>query len=293
MELKNELLKFILPLFIVLLLLVLLFFMIQPMSPQEKTAMPKPNAQGEYEIKVRMGSPAEEVYQRNPNLFEESESGVGPGFMRPELSFNQLKKTKIKILAKDFQPVLDFEGGAQDIRLVNSADIPNAGISNFLIRFPIVEGEDEDQVLYGRYRQILNRLKHYGWIPYIPPESARVLGEESWQPDLFNDGYFIDSFEKWKKYASSNRIGAYFYKDNLILILNISDVNSKVEINTAETHYILSRQEDDRFEHWKTYLKQDLVKWKEQRAEEEAKLKAKGVTIAEDYVDAPIPSIEQ
>lgn len=292
MKLKKALIRNFLSIFIVVILTLILFFMIKPMPLQEETAMPKTNAKCEYEIKVRMGSSVEEVYQRNPNMFEESESGVGPGFMRPELSLNQLKKTKIKIWGKDFQPVLDFEGGAQDIRLVNSADIPHAGISNFLVGFPIVEGEHVDRVLYERYIRILDRLKHYGWIPYIPLDSARVLGEESWQPDLFNDGYFIDSFEKWQKYAFGNRIGAYFYKDNLILILNISDVNSKVEINTAETHYILSRREEDRFENWKVYLKQDLVKWKMQRAKEESELKARGITIAEDYVDAALPNLD-
>lgn len=275
-----------------LLICSLLFFMSQPMQSKEVSPMPSVNAQGQYEINVRMGSPFEEVYQRNPNMFEVSESGLGPGFMRPELSLDDIKKTKVKVLGKDFQTVFELDGGAEDIRLVNSSDIPNAGISNFLVAFPIIEGEGADQKLYERYRGILDTLKRYGWTPYVDFYEPRIFGAESWQPGLTHDGYYIDSFEKWNIHADDNRVAVYFYKDNLLLKLVIGELNSVVEINTAETHYILSRQEEDRFEHWKTYLKQDLVKWKVQRAEAETELKVKGFTIDENYIDAPLPKLD-
>lgn len=135
--------------------------MTQPMQSKEVSPMPRLNAQGQYELNIRMGSPFEEVYQRNPNMFVQSESGVGPGFMRPDLSLEDIKTTKVQVLGKDFKPVFELEGGAQDIRLVNSSDIPNAGISNFLVGFPIIEGEGADHKLYERYRGILDTLKQY------------------------------------------------------------------------------------------------------------------------------------
>lgn len=247
-----------------LLICSLLFFMAQPMQSKEVSPMPYVNAQGQYEINIRMGSPFEEVYQRNPNMFEVSESGLGPGFMRPELSLDDIKKTKVKVLGNDFQTVFELDGGAEDIRLVNSSDIPDAGISNFLVAFPIIEGESADQKLYERYRGILDTLKRYGWMSRVKPYAPRVLGAESWKADLRPDGYYIDSFEKWKIFAPNNNIIVFFYKDNLLLSLSIGNIDSNIEIDTAETYYILSRQEEDRFEHWKTYLKQDLVKWKAQ-----------------------------
>ena len=58
------------------------------------TPMPKVNAQGKYDLTVTLGEPYEDVYRRNPHMFEVSESGFGPGFMRPVLPFKEIPKIK-------------------------------------------------------------------------------------------------------------------------------------------------------------------------------------------------------
>ncbi len=146
--------------------------------------------------------------------------------------------------------------------------------------------------LYQQYQDILAVLKKYNWKPDLYPYSPRIFGQESWvlQGDykyghLINrDGFYIDSYEKWQKYVEDDNIFVCFYRKNLLLRLSVSDLSPRLEIETNTSHYL--NREDDR---WMEKLAADIPKWQAERKEAEDILRAKGYTIDESYVDAPLP----
>lgn len=107
------------------------------------------------------------------------------------------------------------------------------------------------------------------------------------------DGYYIDSFDKWQRYVNvgeDNNPSIYvqFYKGNLILTLGVDDVVPKVTIETNAAHYFYLYDEETRIKKWKEYLAADTPKWQAKRKEAEDILRAKGYTIDESYIDAPL-----
>ena len=249
------------------------------------TPMPKVNAQGKYDLTVTLGEPYEDVYRRNPHMFEVSESGFGPGFMRPVLSFKEIPKIKTVLLGTNGLPVFEWENFA-DIRLVNDSNIPELGINNFLGRLTSSRDKLDDQQRYQLYTKIRSVLLTYGWQAYTEPESPRIFGQDSWEvaKDWLNDGVYIDSYEKWQKYVGEDGIFVMFKKDNLIAKISVG-AYPRIEIESAESVFFFKYDENTRVEHWKEYLQRDIPKWAKQRAEEEAILKAKGVDIDERYTD--------
>lgn len=150
--------------------------------------------------------------------------------------------------------------------------------------------------LYQQYQDILVVLKKYNWKPLIHLESPRVFGEDSWKVEqleslddqgyanLWADGFYIDSYEKWQKYVEDDEIFVLFYRKNLLLQLSITDSSPRLEIETNTSNYL--DREDDK---WMEKLATDLPKWQAKRKEAEDILRAKGYTIDESYVDAPLP----
>ena len=250
------------------------------------TPMPKVNAQGKYDLTVTLGEPYEDVYRHNPHMFEVSETGFGPSFMRPVLSFKEIPKIKTVLLGTNGLPVFEWENFA-DIRLVNDSNIPELGIHNFLGDFKPITEKLDDQQRYQLYAKIRSVLITYGWQAFTEPEYPRLFGQASWEigKDKLNDGFYIDSYEKWQKYCSNSSIFVVFKKGNLIAEVSVSDILSSIEIETAESVFFFAYDENTRVEHWKEYLQRDIPKWAKQRAEEEAILKAKGVDIDERYTD--------
>lgn len=149
---------------------------------------------------------------------------------------------------------------------------------------------------YQQYQDILAVLKKYGWKPYVHLESPRVFGEESWKVEqleslddqgyanLWADGFYIDSYEKWQKYVEDDDIFVLFYRKNLLLQLSVDHKYPRLEIETNTSNYL--DREDDK---WMEKLATDLPKWQAKRKEAEDILRAKGYTIDESYVDAPLP----
>lgn len=150
--------------------------------------------------------------------------------------------------------------------------------------------------LYQQYQDILAVLKKYNWKPYAHLQSPRVFGRDSWrvQQDesfrdedyisVWEDGFYIDSYEKWQKYVEDDDIFVLFYRKNLLLRLSVSDLSPRLEIETNTSKYL--NREDDR---WMEKLAADIPTWQAQRKEAEDALRAKGYTIDESYVDAPLP----
>lgn len=149
---------------------------------------------------------------------------------------------------------------------------------------------------YQQYQDILAVLKKYGWKPYVHLESPRVFGEDSWKVEqleslddqgyanLWEDGFYIDSYEKWQKYVEDDDIFVLFYRKNLLLRLSVDHEYPRLEIETNTSNYL--DREDDK---WMEKLAVDLPKWQAKRKEAEDALRAKGYTIDESYVDAPLP----
>lgn len=182
--------------------------------------------------------------------------------------------------------------------------------------------------LYEQYAEILQRLKAYGWRPFIPlaftngggkegTGMPRLLAEQAWDLhhehnkafeadenfeylfsfSLPKDGHYIDSHEKWQKYVNDGSlikddIVVQFYKSNLILRLSISETISDIEIQTNSFYYFFSHPDDEetnRSEKWLEYLTADIPKWQAKHQEAEDILRAKGYTIDDSYEDAPRP----
>lgn len=149
---------------------------------------------------------------------------------------------------------------------------------------------------YQQYQDILAVLKKYGWKPYVHLESPRVFGEDSWKVEqleslddqgyanLWEDGFYIDSYEKWQKYVEDDDIFVLFYRKNLLLRLSVDHKYPRLEIETNTSNYL--DREDDK---WMEKLAADLPKWQAKRKKAEDILRAKGYTIDESYVDAPLP----
>ncbi|WP_312967535.1 hypothetical protein [Acinetobacter gerneri] len=138
-----------------LLLLILLLFSCFLKANQKTTPqpMPVPNQQGQYEIKVHLGEPAQDVYRRNPNMFGVNASGVGPGFMRPVLPFKEIEKIKIVLMDTDQQPIFAMDH-IRDIRLVNDNNIPHLGVDNLLVDTATSSENLNDKQLYELYAKI-------------------------------------------------------------------------------------------------------------------------------------------
>ncbi|UTO05418.1 hypothetical protein NKT77_01820 [Moraxella sp. FZLJ2107] len=189
--------------------------------------------------------------------------------------------------------------------------------------------QEKNRHLYDQYAELLKRVKLYGWKPYVsfgeraggPTDEngnyytfahPRVIAKDAWEIEraqqlaLMNgdnladeisvslDGYYIDSFDKWQRYVNvreDNNPGIYvqFYKDNLLLTLNVDNITPSIEIKTNTAHYFYLYDEETRIKKWKEYLATDIPKWQAERKEAEDILRAKGYTIDESYVDAPLP----
>lgn len=180
--------------------------------------------------------------------------------------------------------------------------------------------EEKNRHLYDQYAEILKRIKLYGWKPYIPLAEKVHMGDgyirsyprlfakdawEIWRTQMLDDdleqyiavpldGYYIDSFEKWQRYVNAREdnnpsIFVQFYKGNLILSLSVSNIAPSIEIETNTALYFYLYDEKTRTEKWKEYLANDIPKWQVQRKQAEDILRAKGYTIDESYVDAPLP----
>ncbi len=180
--------------------------------------------------------------------------------------------------------------------------------------------QEKNRHLYDQYVELLKRVKLYGWKPYIPLAEKvhkgdgyirsypRLFAKDAWEiwraqwldDELEQyiavplDGYYIDSFDKWQRYVNAREdnnpsIYVQFYKDNLLLTLNVDNITPSIEIKTNTAHYFYLYDEETRIKKWKEYLAADIPKWQAQRKEAEDILRAKGYTIDESYVDAPLP----
>lgn len=271
-------------------------------SKSEPADPPKLNTQGEYRLTVQLGEPVQQTYQRNPGFFEVGESGFGPGFMYPLLPTDEIPKARVDILDEDYKTAFNMST-LTDIRFVHDSNYPELGTGHFFTHLPNVaqcqyENDAEtnpecseeviSKKLFEQYMEIVKLLKQYNWQPYIDLEYPRLSGEESWQGDFYEDGYYIDTYEKWQQYAG-DEIFVMFYHKNLILQVSVDTTAPVLEMYTNHFEYLFRYDEETRGERWKEYLARDIPKWSAQRQQRETELKAKGYSIAENYQDAPLP----
>ncbi len=286
------------------------------------------NEKGEYRMVVRLGESPELLDQRNPNLFTSEGVVADLGSNRPVLPFAEIPKIHLELLDENYERVFDLVG-FKDIVIYGGAEwMGVSDMSIDLFRIQTCEfwekpctPEMVSKMRYEQYWQIVGMLKKYGWKPYVPMVGykdepygyARVFGEESWKTDLqwyldlersrndsnfepiyppyyvYPDGYYVDTYDKWQKYAFDRDLLIFFYKNNLLLQLNIGNATTTIDIKTNADSFFYRYDEHTRAEKWKEYLAADIPKWQAKRKEAEDILRAKGYTIDESYVDAPLP----
>lgn len=286
------------------------------------------NDKGEYRMVVRLGESSALLQQRNPNLFASAEVVADLGSHRPVLPFAEIPKIRLELLDENYERVLDL-AEFRDIVIYGGAEwMGVSDMTIHLFRIQTCEFWEQpctpemvSKMRYEQYWQIVGMLKKYGWKPYVPMVGhkdelygyARVFGEESWKIDLqwyldmeryrnerdfepihqpyatYPDGYYVDTYDKWQKYAFDRDVFVLFYKNNLLLQLNISGTAPTINIRTNADSFFYRYDEFTRTEKWKEYLANDIPKWQAKRKEAEDALRAKGYTIDESYVDAPLP----
>ncbi len=257
--------------------------------------IPIKNVRGYYPLTVRLGEDYQSLIQNNPNLLIHNESGIGPGFIYPNLKFKDILDIDVTLLNADMNPIFKMNG-FQDVGLVNDS----MGINhlNLALLTSGANGQELDlQTRYQQYIAVMMVLKKYGWKHFIPKDQPRISGLESWQlmaqENIYNpDGYYIDSFEKWQKYIGLIEGPTMsFYKDNLILTFHTFDSSPSLifDMYTAQFLYLYLYDEKNKLSQWKAHLVEDVPQWKKERIEIEMDLRKKGFHIDENYIDAPLP----
>ncbi len=187
-----------------------------------------------------------------------------------------------------------------------SIDLPKEGMIDIDISAGITAPEliahDEARL---KTSAILQRLTQIGWKRYVHRSDPRLIGKDMLEYVLKEsnasslDPRYVPSLDEWMRLSS--RMKWIFYADHLYLDVSFTREQTLQDVNKPGS-YILNftlKTESEYFrryvggrerDKWKELLPAALAKRPQMRALAEAKKRALGVRIDEDYQDNPVPN---
>lgn len=153
---------------------------------------------------------------------------------------------------------------------------------------------------------LLRRLLDTGWKSTIARSRPRLAGKErlAYVLNVTNsidlDPSYLPTFEEWMLIPSHT--GWRLYADRVFMDINFTRESTLTD-PAKPGSYLLTFKITSETEHFRSYVEsEDRPRWKEllpailsklaaTRAQREAELKAKGVTIDETYQDPPLPKL--
>jgi hypothetical protein len=160
--------------------------------------------------------------------------------------------------------------------------------------------EAYDTQVYELVRGIIRRVNGAGWRRYIEPSEARLAGRESYDKTWRTspDPSYPFSFAEWQTVAASDLTWRWYHSGTVVR-LSFTPGRERIVIDNLSLNVTAERLRlaiedpesagDDKA--GAIRLAQIMPKVVAQRLEREAKARAAGIKILEDWVDPPIGGV--
>lgn len=269
----------------------------QPLSTTETRATAMTT-----EVTIKLGEMGPSLAKRYPSNVKVQHQPAGLDFY--EIDWDQQSPGTVRVEHRNHSFVVEHVLGvlsSQDLE-----DFKSEGLKEFNISSGITEPDriPHDEARLKTYA-ILKRIMDAGWKNTVDIGDPRVRGKDRLRYALLQNKYvgldvtYVPTLEEWMQIES--RTPWNFYANGLYMNVIFTRERSLTDREKpgsylltfnirTDTEYFRGFAGPDNRLRWKELLPQEIAKAAASRAQKEAELRAKGVSLDESYQDPPAPA---